>query len=92
MKKNTITLKEKTKESKEVKARKETKLEIQDVKLIAYILSKLGFTYSRIMEKYRINLIFKGIKLAIGEPPFGIFIEIERPEGKNYGCCQGIRL
>ena len=80
--KNTITLKEKTGKSQDVKARKETEFEIQDVRSMAYILSRIGFTYSRIMEKYRINLIFKETKLSIDELPFGIFLEIEGPEEK----------
>jgi len=80
--KNTITLKEKTEEDKSVRARKETEFEIQDVDKMAYILERLGFGYSRIMEKYRINLSYKGTKLSLDELFFGQFLEIEGQENK----------
>jgi len=80
--KNTITLKEKVGDDKNVRARKETEFEIQDVDSMAYILERLGFNYPRIMEKYRINLTFKGTKLSIDELSIGFYIEIEGPEGK----------
>lgn len=78
--KNTITLKEKIGDDKDVRARKETEFEIEDVNQMAYILEKLGFDYSKTMEKYRINLNYKNTKLSIDELPFGIFLEIEGEE------------
>jgi len=78
--KNTITLKEKIGDDKNVRARKETEFEIQDVEAMAYILKKLGFDSPRIMEKYRINLTYKGVKLSIDELFFGLYLEIEGAE------------
>jgi len=80
--KNTITLKEKIGDDKNVRARKETEFEIQDVEAMAYILEKLGFDSPRIMEKYRINLTYKGVKLSIDELFFGLYLEIEGAENK----------
>lgn len=80
--KNTITLKEKVAESKDVRARKETEFEIGDVDSMAYILKRLGFDYSRVMEKYRINLEYKGAKLSIDELSIGLYLEIEGSEDK----------
>lgn len=78
--KNTITMKEKFGEDKNIRSRKETEFEIGDVNQMAYILEKLGFTFIRIMEKYRINLQYKGAILSIDEMPFGMFLEIEGVE------------
>lgn len=80
--KNTITLKEKVGDDKNVRARKETEFEIQDVNSMAYILERLGFNYPRIMEKYRINLEYKGTKLSIDELSVGLYLEIEGSEKK----------
>ena len=78
--KNTITMKEKIGEDKNVRSRKETEFEINDVDKMAYIFEKLGFTYIRIMEKYRVNLQYKGAVLSLDEMPFGMFLEIEGTE------------
>lgn len=78
--KNTVTMKEKIGEDKNVRSRKETEFEISDVDQMAYILGKLGFTFVRIMEKYRINLQYKGAILSIDEMPFGMYLEIEGSE------------
>lgn len=78
--KNTITLKEKIGEDKNVRKRKETEFEIQDIEAMTYILGKLGFDYPRTMEKYRINLEYKGAKLSIDELFFGLYLEIEGEE------------
>lgn len=78
--KNTITMKEKIGEDKNVRSRKETEFEISDVDQMAYILEKLGFTLTRIMEKYRINLQYKGAILSIDEMPFGMYLEVEGTE------------
>lgn len=78
--KNTITMKEKIGEDKNIRSRKETEFEIGDVDQMAYILEKLGFTFIRIMEKYRINLQYKGAVLSIDEMPFGMYLEIEGTE------------
>jgi len=80
--KNTITLKEKVGDDRDVRARKETEFEIKDVDAMAYILERLGFDYLRIMEKYRINLEYKGTKLSIDELSIGFYLEIEGPEKK----------
>lgn len=80
--KNTITLKEKVGDDRDVRARKETEFEIKDVDAMAYILERLGFDYLRIMEKYRINLEYKGTKLSIDELSIGFYLEIEGPERK----------
>lgn len=78
--KSTITLKEKIGDDKNVRTRKETEFEIQDIEAMAYILGRLSFDYSRIMEKYRINLEYKEAKLSIDELPFGFYLEIEGAE------------
>ena len=80
--KNTITLKEKIGDDKNIRTRKETEFEIQDIEAMAYILGKLGFDYSRTMEKYRINLKYKNAKLSIDEMPFGFYLEIEGEENR----------
>lgn len=80
--KNTITLKEKIGDDKNVRARKETEFEIQNVEAMAYILGRLGFDYARIMEKFRINLKYKGAKLSIDELSLGFYLEIEGAENK----------
>lgn len=80
--KNTITLKEKVGDNKEVRSRKETEFEIQDVEAMAYILERLGFNFPRVMEKYRVNLRYKGTRLSIDELFFGFYLEIEGPEDK----------
>lgn len=78
--KNTITLKEKIGEDTTVRQRKETEFEIEDVDKMAYILEKIGLNYVRIMEKYRLNLKYKGAVLSIDEMPFGLYLEIEGEE------------
>ncbi len=80
--KNTITLKEKIGDDKDVRARKETEFEIQDVEAMAYILKRLGFNSPRVMEKYRINLEYRGVKLSIDELFLGFYLEIEGAEDK----------
>lgn len=76
-KRNTITLKEKIEGSKDVRQRKETEFEIEDASKMIYILQKLGFSYLRTMEKYRMNISFKDTEISIDEMPFGIYVEIE---------------
>lgn len=78
--KNTITLKEKKHTDRNLRERKETEFEIEDVNKMAYILRSLGFTYARIMEKFRINFKYKGAVLSLDEMPFGFYIEIEGNE------------
>jgi adenylate cyclase class 2 len=82
---NTITLKEKiadNKNTKDVRARKETEFKIEDVDAMSYILHRLGFDAPRIMEKYRINIAYKGAMLSIDELFFGTYLEIEGSEQK----------
>lgn len=82
--KKVITLKEKLGNDERVKTRKETEFEIENIKKMIYILGKLGFDYRLVMEKYRINLKYKGAKLSIDELPFGIYLEIEGSEKTIY--------
>ena len=80
--KRTITLKEKIGDDKTVRTRKETEFEIQDIEAMAYILGKLGFDSPRMMEKYRINLKYKGAELSIDELFFGFYLEVEGEEDR----------
>lgn len=75
--KKTITLKEKIGDNYDFKARKETEFQIEDIDNMKYILEKIGLTYIRIFEKYRINLSYKNTVISIDELPFGLFLEIE---------------
>ena len=47
---------------------------------MAYILERLGFDYLRIMEKYRINLEYKGTKLSIDELSIGFTSKLKGPK------------
>lgn len=78
--KKTITLKEKLQENYDIKARKETEFQIENIDDMRYILEKIGLTYIRIFEKYRINISYKKTVISIDELPFGLFLEIEGDE------------
>lgn len=78
--KKNITLKEKIGENEAVKTRKETEFGIEDIESMRYILERIGFSYIRIFEKFRINMEYKGAILSIDELPFGIYLEIEGEE------------
>ncbi|MEA2097591.1 MAG: class IV adenylate cyclase [Patescibacteria group bacterium] len=80
--KNTITMKEKIGNDKNIRARKETEFEIEDIDKMIYIFKKIGFDYIKIMEKFRINLNYKNAILSIDELPFGFFLEIEGTENQ----------
>jgi len=86
---NTITLKEKIKDaSTNVRARKETEFEIEDIDKMQYILETLGLTYTRTMEKYRQQWKFNNVSITIDELCFGIFMEIEGEESEIYKTCE----
>ena len=86
---NTITLKEKIKEAtSDVRARKETEFEIQDIDKMQYILETLGLTYTRTMEKYRQQWKLGNVDITIDELCFGIYMEIEGEESEIYKTCE----
>mgnify|MGYP001570170333 CR=1 FL=1 len=75
--KNIVTLKKKIKGNGEVFERQELETEVKDPELLADIFANLGFIKRFIMEKYRIDYVYKNTKISLDELPFGIFIEIE---------------
>lgn len=72
---NTITIKENVDDNK-YRSAKETQIEISDIEGIAYILNKIGLTYVRKMEKYRIEWLYRNCTMSIDELQFGVFLEI----------------
>lgn len=74
---NKITLKEKIGEDSVTRNRLETEIEVDDVDKVAYIFQKIGFNYTRVMEKYRMKWCLKEAEIVIDELPFGVFMEIE---------------
>lgn len=90
---NTITLKEKIKSAeKNVRARKETEFEIEDINKMSYILNALGLDYTRTMEKYRQHWKLDNCSVTLDELPFGIFMEIEGEENEIYKICDKLGL
>lgn len=75
--KNIVTLKEKLKDNNDVFERQEIETIVHDVDKMIAIFTHLGYTKQLIMEKYRLNYLYKQSKLAIDELPFGCFLEIE---------------
>lgn len=90
---NTITLKEKIKSSNNnVRERKETEFEIEDIDKMCYILGALGLDYTRTMEKYRQHWKLDNCSITLDELPFGIFMEIEGEESEIYKICDKLGL
>lgn len=90
---NTITLKEKIKNANtNVRARKETEFEIEDIEKMKYILEALGLTYTRTMEKYRQHWKLGNCDITLDELPFGVFMEIEGEETEISRICQLLKL
>lgn len=86
---NTITLKEKiASENKNVRARKETEFEIEDIDKMSYILTTLGLNYTRTMEKYRQHWSLGNCAITLDELPFGIYMEIEGEESEISKVCK----
>jgi adenylate cyclase class 2 len=77
--KNMITFKRKIK-NKNFKEREEIESEISDPEKMKIILENLGFTKTRIMEKYREKWKLKDTEIVIDRLPMGNFIEIEGRE------------
>ena len=76
--KNVLTMKEKIgRDNKKFKQRKEIELEISDVQKMGWILKRLGFPKTLIMEKYREKWCLKKTEIVLDKLPFGNFIEIE---------------
>lgn len=90
---NTITLKEKINdESRNVRARKETEFEIEDIDKMSYILSVLGLNFTRTMEKYRQHWTLGGCSITLDELPFGIYMEIEGEENEISKVCKLLKV
>lgn len=86
---NTITLKEKIKNSDpNVRARKETEFDIEDIEKMKYILESLGLTHTMTMEKYRQNWQLDKVSITLDELCFGIFMEIEGEETEIENTCK----
>lgn len=76
--KNVLTMKEKIgRDNKKFKQREETELEISDVQRMGWILKRLGFSKTLVMEKYREKWRLKNTEVVLDKLPFGNFIEIE---------------
>ncbi len=76
--KKIITVKSKLPNSDEnYKERQELEIEVSDIELAGKILVALGFTYKRIMEKYRTEYKLSGTILTLDRLPFGNYLEIE---------------
>jgi len=79
---NIVTLKVKNKDNKNFMQRDEYETEVKDIDTLSEIFSILGFSKRLILEKYRVNFLFKEVKISIDELPFGIYVELEGDE--NY--------
>lgn len=91
--KNTVTLKEKIAGGdKNVRARKETEFEVEDIDKMAYIFNVLGLNYSMTMEKYRQHWNYGGCDVTLDELPFGVFMEIEGEENAISEVCKNLGL
>lgn len=89
---NILTLKEKLEEDTNIRSRKETEFEIEDIEKAIYVLNKLGLTFTRKMEKYRQSWKYKQVKIELDELPFGIFIELEGSEEEIKDVCSELNL
>ncbi len=91
--KNTVTLKEKIAGGdKNVRARKETEFEVEDIDKMAYVFNVLGLNYSMTMEKYRQHWNYGGCDVTLDELPFGVFMEIEGEENAISEVCKSLGL
>jgi len=74
---NTVTLKRKISDNKDVFERQEIETEVKDIDKLADIFDILGFSKRLILEKYRMEFDYKGLKIALDELPFGFYVELE---------------
>jgi len=74
-----MTVKIKNKEDKELFERDEFEIKIENADKAAQMLKIVGFSFERILEKYRETCIFKNksVIVVIDKLPFGDYIEIE---------------
>lgn len=79
---NTITMKEKISEDIITRKRLETEFEIEDIDKMQYIFRKIGLSFFRIMEKYRMKWSYENVSIVVDELPFGIFMEIEAEKSR----------
>lgn len=79
---NTVTLKVKNKEVKDFMQRDEYETEVKDLRVLSDIFSILGFSKQLILEKYRANFLYRGVKISIDELHFGTYVELEGDENK----------
>jgi predicted adenylyl cyclase CyaB len=77
--KTTLTLKKRL-ENKRFKEREEIELEISDPGKMRIILENLGFTWFRVMEKYREKWQLGSAEVTIDRLPMSYYVEIEGKE------------
>jgi len=90
---NTLTVKKKLSNSNEnYRIRDDVTLEIDNINKAREMLKTLGYTYERIMEKYRVEWQYKRTKITIDELPFGIYSEIVGEQDQIKTVCKELGL
>ncbi len=90
---NTLTVKKKLKNSnKDYRIRDDVTLEIDNINKAREMIKTLGYTYERIMEKYRVEWQYKRTKITIDELPFGIYSEIVGEQEQIKAVCKDLGL
>lgn len=90
--KNIVTLKRKLRENAEVFERQEIETEVEDIDKLADIFYGLGFTKRLILEKYRADFEYEGVKISVDELPFGFYVELEGDPEKIFETAKELDL
>jgi adenylate cyclase, class 2 len=61
--------------------RQELEIGIDDFETARQLLEALGYQVSVMYEKYRTEYFFEGVEVTLDELPYGLFSEIEGPDG-----------
>ena len=90
---NTLTVKKKlTGSNKNYRVRDDVTLEVDNINKAREVIKTLGYTYERIMEKYRVEWRYKRTKITIDELPFGIYSEIVGEQDQIKAVCKDLGL
>ena len=90
---NTLTVKKKlTNSNKNYRVRDDVTLEVDNINKAREVIKTLGYTYERIMEKYRVEWQYKRTKITIDELPFGIYSEIVGEQDQIKAVCKDLGL
>lgn len=90
---NTLTVKKKlTGSNKNYRVRDDVTLEVDNINKAREVIKTLGYTYERIMEKYRVEWQYKRTKITIDELPFGIYSEIVGEQDQIKAVCKDLGL